>query len=114
MKDARLTAIRAGDWVRWSIQHAAEVILQPANAPTLKGRSALLAWGQSFPPIDSLVLSDIQVWGDGKLAYATSAYALKLKDLPLDRGKELLVFRRSARQPWEVVALSLSSDLPLQ
>jgi ketosteroid isomerase-like protein len=112
MFDIRVADIRAGNWVKWSDQHAEAVVLQPPNRPTVKGRAALLAWGQAFPPIDSLALSDIQIWGDGNLAYATSAYALKLEDLPADVGKELLVLRRSPGGPWQVVAFSLSSDLP--
>jgi ketosteroid isomerase-like protein len=113
MIDARVTDIRAGDWDKWSTQHAADVIVQASNTHTLSGRVALLAWGKAFPPIDSFALSDIQVSGEGNLAYATTAYALKLKGLPWDRGKELLVFRRGSRGQWEVVAFSLSSDLPL-
>jgi ketosteroid isomerase-like protein len=112
MFDARVASIRAGDWVKWSTQHADSIIIQPAHAPTIRGRAAILAWGQTFPPIDSLGLSDIRIWGEGNLAYATSAYALKLKDLPMDKGKELLVFRRIRGQDWQVVAFSLSSDLP--
>lgn len=109
---ARVTNIRAGDWVKWSTQHVEDVIVQPPNGPAVKGRAATLAWGQAFPPIDSLALSDIHVSGEGNLAYATTAYTLKLKDLPLDRGKELLVFRRPPGGQWQVVAFSLSSDLP--
>ena len=112
MFDKRVANIRAGEWVKWSLQHADSIIVQPAQAPTIHGRAAILAWGQAFPPIDSLGLSDIQIWGEGHLAYATSAYTLKLKDRPLDTGKELLVFRRPAGGDWQVVAFSLSSDLP--
>ena len=112
MFDDRVASIRAGDWIAWSRQHADSIVVQPAHAPTIKGRAALLAWGQAFPRIDSLALSDIQVWGEGNVAYATSAYVLKLKDRPLDSGKELLVFRRPPRGDWQVVAFSLSSDLP--
>jgi ketosteroid isomerase-like protein len=112
MFDSRVADIRAGNWVKWSNQHVEGVVVQPPNSPTVKGRAALLAWGQGFPPIDSLALSDIQIWGDGNLAYATSAYALKLKDLQADVGKELLIFRRSPGGQWQVVAFSLSSDLP--
>jgi len=113
MIDARITDIRAGDWDKWSTQHAEGAIVQAPNAPTIKGQAAILAWGRAFPLIESLTLSDIQVWGEGNLAYATTAYTLKLKDLPQDRGKELLVLRRPPGGQWQVVAFSLSSDLPL-
>lgn len=114
MFDARVADIRAGDWVKWASQHAEDCIVQPANAPTIKGRAALLAWGRSFPPIDSFSLADIQVWGEANVAYATSAYTLKLRNLPVDKGKELFVFRRPPGGQWQVVAFSLSSDLPPQ
>ena len=112
MFDARVANIRAGDWTAWSLQHADSIIVQPPNAPALNGRAAILAWGKSFPPVDSLVLSNIRIWGEGNVAYATSAYTLKLRDLPVDTGKELLVFRRPSGGTWEVVLFSLSSDSP--
>jgi ketosteroid isomerase-like protein len=112
MLEARVAYIRVGDWVNWSLQHADSIIIQPANAPSIRGRAAILAWGQSIPPIDSLRLSSIQVWGEGNLAYATNVTRLKLRDQPPVAGKELMVFRRVRGGNWQVVAFSLSSDVP--
>lgn len=113
MFDSTVTNIRAGDWATWSAQYTETAVLQPPNAPTVTGRPAILAWGQAFPPVESLAFSEVQVSGEGNLAYGTSAYALKIKDLPQDNGKQLVVFRRSPGAKWEVVAVSFSSDLPM-
>jgi hypothetical protein len=78
----------------------------------VRGRAALLEWGKAFPPIESLSFSDIQVTGEGNMAYGSSSYALKLKGMPLDHGKQLGVFRRTPGGVWEIQAVSFNSDLP--
>lgn len=57
-----------------------------------------------------MAFSSVSVSGEGNPAYGTSAYALKLKDVPMDTGKQLVVFRRSADGTWGVQAASFSSD----
>jgi hypothetical protein len=57
--------------------------------------------------------SNVQVWGEGNLAYGTSSYTLTLQGAPPDNGKQLAVFRRGANGEWQVVAVSFNSDLPL-
>jgi ketosteroid isomerase-like protein len=107
--------IRAGDWASWSKQWAENGVFHPAHAPALKGRAAIQAYGRGFPPIESVSFSNVQVWGDGNLAYGTSGYTLTFKKggPPTDTGKQLAVFRRSASGRWEAVAVSVNSDLPL-
>lgn len=112
MFDSVVAEIRSGRWEAWAGHYAADAYLQPPNAPTVKGRAALLEWGKAFPPVESLDMSDVQVSGEGNIAYGSSVYALKLKDLPLDRGKQLVVFRRAPGAAWEVLAVSFNSDLP--
>lgn len=99
MFDTRVADIRAGNWVKWSNQHAEGIVLQPPNGPTVKGRTALLAWGQAFPPIDSLELSDIQIWGDGNLAYATSGVHAEAKGPSSRRRQGTSRLSAVARRP---------------
>jgi len=112
MFDSVASEVGSGRWDTWAGHYTEDAILQPPNAPTVSGRVALLAWGRAFPPVESVAFSDVQVSGEGNLAYGTSAYALKLKDFPLDTGKQLVVFRRSAGGAWEIQAVSFGSDLP--
>ena len=110
--DSTAREVSSGRWDTWAGHYAEDATIQPPNAPAVNGRAAILAWGEAFPPIESLTVSDVQVSGEGNLAYATCAYALKLTGLPLDTGKELVVFRRPAGGAWQVQAVSFSSDLP--
>lgn len=111
--DDTVRYIRANNWTAWAAQWSEDAVIQPPNAPAVKGRAALLAWGQAFPPVEALAFSSVQVWGDGNLAYGTSAYAMTTKGSPPDSGKQLVVFRRSSGGKWEPVAGSFNSDLPV-
>jgi len=113
MFDATTRFINAGDWASWAAIYTEDGLLQPPNAPSIKGRAKLLEWGQAFPPIEKLAFSDVEVHGDGKLAWGVSRYTLKLKDQSSDTGKQLVVFRRAADGKWRVMAASFSSDLPV-
>jgi ketosteroid isomerase-like protein len=95
------------------VLYADDGLLQPPNAPTIKGRPNLLAWGQAFPPIEAFTFSNVEVFGEGNLGWGTSGYTLKLKDSATDTGKQLVVFRRMADGKWKVLAASFSSDLPV-
>lgn len=109
--DSTVKRVSAGDWTSWAGQFAESAAFQPSNAKALHGRAAILAYGQGFPPIEHFNLWDVHVWGEGNLAYGTSAVAIKIKDVPADTSKQLVVFRRSAAGRWEVAAVSVNSDL---
>jgi len=111
--DSSLKSLRAGDWAAWAGSFSDDGILQPPNAPTVTGRAALEAWGHAFPPIDSVSWPNVQVHGEGNLAYGTSDWTLKIRNMPPDHGKQLAVLRRAAGGKWEVVAVSFNSDVPL-
>lgn len=113
MFDSTVANIRAGDWTTWSQQFTDNAVLQPPNAKPVSGRPAILAWGKSFPPVEEISFSNVQLAGDRNMAYGTSAYVLKLKGAPADSGKQLVVFRRSAGGSWEIPAVSFSSDLAM-
>jgi ketosteroid isomerase-like protein len=111
--DDSVRLINAADWTGWAALYGEDGLLQPPNAPAIRGRSRLAEWGEAFPAIENLSLSDIEVHGEGNLAWGASGYTLKLRDLPPDRGKQLVVFRRTADGHWKVVAACFNSDLPV-
>jgi hypothetical protein len=110
--DSTVTWVNAKQWDKWAGQFAENGVLQPPNAPAVSGRAAILAWGQAFPEIQSLSFSNVVAGGEGNLGYGTSSYAIQVKDLPPDTGKQLVVFQRRGGK-WEIVAVSFNSDLPL-
>ena len=103
----------ANEWDTWADQYAEDAVLQPPNAPSIEGRSDILAWGKAFPQAESFTFEDVKVYGYGDLAWGTSTYSLRIPGHPEDRGKQLGVFGRKAEGGWEVIALSFNSDLPM-
>jgi ketosteroid isomerase-like protein len=103
--------VSAGAITSWAGQFTDNAIYQPPNAKEVNGRPAILAFGQGFPPVE-VSMSEVHVWGEGNLAYGTSAIAFKIKDGPSDTLKQLVVFRRAPAGRWEVAAVSVNSDLP--
>lgn len=110
--DTALRCCSEGDFEAWAQLYAEDGILQPPNAPTVTGRPDLEAFLGSLP-ISSMTWSNVQVRGEGNIAYGTSSYWLKLNDQSEDTGKQLIVFQRIAvGAKWKVVAVSFNSDLP--
>ena|SRR5437899_1350405 len=112
MFDTVVQLIRAGDWASWAALYAEDAVLHPPNGPAVRGRAALQKWGEAFPPVEALDFSNVQVSGEGNVAYGTSAYTLAIKGQPLDTGKQLGVFLRGTGG-WQVAAVSFNSDLAL-
>lgn len=112
MFDATVSTVLARDWAAWAGQFSEDAVLQPPNAPSVSGRAAIQAWGEAFPALEDMSFSNVQVMGQGGMAYGMSGYVMTFDDAPRDTGKQLAVFRRTPSGGWEVVALSFSSDLP--
>jgi ketosteroid isomerase-like protein len=104
--------VRAGDWAGWAALYAEDAVFHPPNAAAVRGRASIQEWGEAFPQVEAIEFSNVQVSGEGNLAYGTSGYELTIKGLPPDTGKQLGVFRRGTGG-WQVVAASFNSDLPL-
>ncbi len=113
MFDSTVAHLNAGRFDSWAAQFSDNTLFQPPNEKTVNGRSAIAAWIKALPPIESVSFSNVQVSGEGNTAYGSSAYVLKLKDMPADTGKQLAVFRRGANGTWQVVAVNFNSDVPL-
>jgi ketosteroid isomerase-like protein len=111
--DSAVQYLRTGNISAWAALFSEDGILHPPNAQTLKGRSALEAWAKALPPVEHLEFTDIQIEGDGNLAYGTSGYRMSVRGAPPDTGKQLWVSRRNANGEWEVIAVSFNSDLPV-
>ncbi len=107
-----LRLVRAGDWAGDAALWAEEGVVHPPNGPAVRGRSAIQQWHENFPPIEAIDFSNLQVAGEGNVAYATYGYILKIKGMPPDTGKALVVLRRGA-SGWEFVAASYNSVLPV-
>lgn len=113
MFDNTATNLSANNYAEWAKEFTDDATFQPANGKPLRGRAAIQAWGQANPKIEQLTFGNVQVSGDGNMAFGTSSYALKMTGVPADTGKQLVVFKRGADGNWMVQAVSFNSDLPM-
>lgn len=111
--DSVIVDLRTRDWDTWVSRFDETARFHPAHAPAVVGHDGLRALIESLPPIETVEFSNVEVWGEGNLAYATSAIAIQFQGQPLDTQKQLVVFRRDAADAWKVQAVSINSDLPL-
>ena len=101
-----------GDLQAWAGQFSEDGVIYSPNSPAVKGRATIQKWAQGIARIQELSFSDVQIWGQGDYAYATSAYRFAVTGAATDIGKQLWAFRRTAAKNWEVLVASYSSDLP--
>lgn len=109
-----LASLSSGDAATYAGLFSEDAILQPPNAPTVRGRTALEAWARGFPTAASLTWPNERLSGHGDVAYVTSDYVFQLAAMPSDRGKQLGVYRRDEGGNWQIAAVSYNSDLPPQ
>jgi uncharacterized protein (TIGR02246 family) len=108
--DSSVAYLKAGKPDAWAELYAEDGVLYPPNHPAVRGRSALREYARGVP-VENVEFSDVQVQGNGSMAYGTSAVIFKLKRQPADTGKQLWVARRSPAGKWEVVVVSFNSNL---
>ncbi len=110
--DSTVARVNAKDWAGWAGSFADNAVFHPSNGKALNGRAAIQAWGEAFPPLEQFTMWDVKVGGEGNVAFGSSAIGLKIQGAPADTSKQLVVFRRSPAGKWEVIGVSVTSDLP--
>lgn len=114
--DAALASLTAGDAATYAGLFREDAVMQPPDAPTVRGRAALADWARAWraaTPADArLTWPNYQLYGDGNLAYVTTDYVLEIGNGPPARGKQLGVYRRDRGGNWQIAAVSFNSDVP--
>lgn len=106
--------LRAKDWDAFIATFDDNVVFQPANGPALRGKDELRTWITSGPPATpQFDFTNVQVSGEGDIAYATSDINMSLEGVPPDQAKQLVVLRRNEAGEWKTVAVSFNSSTPL-
>ena len=106
------------DWAAYvQLYYAEDATLLPPNAPPVKGRAAIQAMFEAFPPSSNVKFDPIDVDGRGDLAYVRGDYAMTLNPPgapPLvDKGKYVEIHRKQADGSWKSVYDCFNSDLPV-
>jgi ketosteroid isomerase-like protein len=113
MFDSTAVWVKTGNLTAWSNEYTEDAAFMAPNAKAIHGRAAILAFGQAMGKLEQLSFGNLQVSGEGNVAWGTSSYVLKAAGAPADTGKELVVFTRGSDGKWMVKAGAFNSDLPL-
>ena len=70
--EATETAVKAAlakDFAAWTALFLEDAVVNPPNEPAVKGREAIRAWLEKFPPTTEFKLNNVYVEGREDLAY---------------------------------------------
>ena len=111
------TSFQSGNRASWAALYAEDGMLMPPNAPRVKGRGDILAFGEAFPDLHELVFLDIEIQGEGDVAVATSGVRMTMTgedgEEVSDTAKQLVVLHRQSDGGWAVTHAMFNSDLPV-
>ena len=118
--EATQTAMKAAlakDFATWAALFLDDAVLNPPNEPAVKGRVAIRAWLEKFPPVTEFKLNNEYVEGREDLAYVLGTYTMTISPPrapgPVkDSGKFVTVLRRQPDGRWLAAVDMFSSDLP--
>lgn len=106
----------AADFDAWGRTLATDVVVMPPNQPAVVGRTAAVAWANTFPRLTSLTVTADEVKGRGDLAYATGTYALSgtLTNGTTfsEKGSFLEIHRRAADGSWPYTHVMWHANAP--
>lgn len=111
-------AVRRADWAAVTRMFTVDAVRFPPNQPPVRGRDAMRAWLQTFPPIQQFSITADEIVGCADLAFVRGTYvltvALKAGAAPqTDRGHYMGLLRKQADGSWLWTTDMVSSELPL-
>ena len=115
--EAFVKAALTRNWAALAGLYVDDAVLNPANNPGVKGRAAIKAWFENFPPLTSFKATNVKVDGQGDLAYVLGVYSMTIAPpgapAPInDTGKYVEIRRKQPDGKWLIAVDMFSSDLP--
>jgi len=109
-------AALANNWATVAGLYTDDAVLNPSHAPAVKGRTAINAWFEQFPPITAFKASNVKVEGREDLAYVLGSYTMTIVPSgapgPVnDSGKYVEVRRKQSDGRWLIAVDIFNSDL---
>jgi uncharacterized protein (TIGR02246 family) len=105
------------DWPAFAAAlYTEDATVLPPNGPAVKGREAIVAFLETFPPIAEFKQTRQQIDGLGNLAYEIQTYTAMFappgEPQVADTGKVVWVWRKQADGSWKILVEMWNSDLP--
>lgn len=109
-------AALAKDWATLAALYREDAVLNPPNAPAVRGRAAIRAWMEKLPPLTEFRATNETIEGCDGIAYVMGTYTMTMAppgaEPVKDSGKFLEIRRRQPDGRWLYAVDMFSSDLP--
>lgn len=110
-------AVRRADWAAVARFFTVDAVRFPPHRPPVRGRDAIRAWLETFPPIQDFRITADEILGCDDVAFVRGSYALTVAsdsgDAPVtDRGHYMGVLRKQTDGSWLWASDMVSSELP--
>jgi len=117
--DVDAEAVRRADWDTVTRLFTADAIRFPPNQAPIRGRSAMRAWLETFPPLQEFAITADEIIGCDEFAFVRGTYVMTLAaaagtTAEIDRGHYLGLLRKQADGSWLWSTDMAVSELPLQ
>jgi ketosteroid isomerase-like protein len=108
-------AVRRADWDTITSMFTADAIRFPPHQPPIRGRAAMRAWLETFPPIEEFAITADEIAGVDWLAFVRGTYAMTIGGAtPVsDRGNYMGLMRKQPDGAWLWTTDMIASELPL-
>jgi ketosteroid isomerase-like protein len=109
-------AVRRSDWDAITRMFTADAIRFPPHQPPIRGRAAMRAWLDTFPPIEQFVTTADEIVGGDGFAFVRGTYALTSGgSTPVtDRGNYMGLMQKQPDGAWLWTTDMIASELPLR
>jgi ketosteroid isomerase-like protein len=108
-------AVRRADWDAVTHMFTPDAIRFPPNQPPVRGRAAMRAWLETFPPFEEFAITADEIAGGDGLAFVRGTYAMTIGGpTPVtDRGNYMGLMRKQPDGSWLWTTDMAVSELPL-
>jgi uncharacterized protein (TIGR02246 family) len=115
-KDAE--AVRRADWAAVTRMFTVDAVRFPPHQPPVRGRDAMRAWLETFPPIQQFSITADEIVGCGDWAFVRGSYVLTIAPEAgarpkSDRGHYMGLLRKQGDGSWLWATDMVSSELPV-
>jgi ketosteroid isomerase-like protein len=110
-------AVRRSDWDAAAHMFTDDAIRFPPHHAPIRGRAAMLAWLQTFPPIQEFDITADEIVGCDDVAFVRGRYMLTAAAAPgsppmTDRGNYMELLRKQPDGSWLWTTDMIASELP--
>jgi ketosteroid isomerase-like protein len=109
-------AVRRSDWDAAARMFTTDAIRFPPHRAPIRGRAAMLAWLETFPPIQEFDITADEIVGCDNVAFVRGRYTLAVAASPgsapmTDRGNYMGLLRKQPDGSWLWTTDMIASEL---